>query len=81
MEGSNQLRIEREWARRLSRMADQVCSLILTSDIPRIDVEIAAQEVRAECERLFPEKVQLFEMIYESRFQRLWEQFREGQEV
>lgn len=80
MGDGEQLQIEREWARHLSRMADRVCGLILTSDIPRIDVEIAAQEVRAECERLFPEKVHLFEMIYESRFQRLWEQFREGLE-
>ncbi len=80
MSNGEKFRIEREQAHQLSRMADHVCGLILTSDLPRIDVDIAAQEVRDECERFFPEKVRLFEMIYESRFQRLWEQFREGLE-
>jgi len=80
MSNREHFRIEREQAHQLGRMADHVCGLILTSDLPRIDVDIAAQEVREECEQFFPEKVWLFEMIYESRFHRLWEQFREGLE-
>ncbi|GAF73622.1 unnamed protein product, partial [marine sediment metagenome] len=32
------------------------------------------------CRELFPSRMDLFEMIYESRFDRLWEQFREGVE-
>jgi hypothetical protein len=41
------------------------------------DVEIEKAELREECARLFPDKLALYDMIYESRFQRLWEQFRD----
>lgn len=68
---------EREAARRLSRMADRVCLLILMEDYPRIDIEIEKEQVREECERLFPDRLDLYEMVYESRFRRLWSQFRE----
>ena len=34
-------------------------------------------ELREECARQFPDKLDLYDMIYESRFQRLWEQFRD----
>ena len=57
-------------------MADQVSSLILLEDYPRIDIEIEKSRVREECERLFPERMALYEMVYESRFERLWDQFR-----
>ena len=74
---SDELLREREAARRMSRMADQVCSLILLEDFPRIDIEIEKEKVREECERVFPDRLELYEMVYESRFERLWEQFRE----
>ncbi|MEE8109880.1 MAG: hypothetical protein V3T44_02515 [bacterium] len=74
---SDELRRDREAARRLSRMADRVCSLILLEDYPRIDIEIEKEQVREECKRLFPDRLELYEMIYESRFNRLWSQFRE----
>ncbi len=73
---SDELRREREAARRLSRMADQVSSLILLEDYPRIDIEIEKSRVREECERLFPDRMELYEMVYASRFERLWDQFR-----
>lgn len=62
--------------RKLQRMASRVCSMILMPDYPDIDVEIARGEVREECMRLFPDKMNLYDMIYEARFKRLWEQFR-----
>lgn len=66
----------------LQRMADRVCVLILSSDLPAIDVEIEKNKVRERCLELYPDREQLYEMIYESRFQRLWEQFRsEGEEA
>ena len=65
---------KRERMRELQRMADHVCSLILISDYPEIDIEIEKSKVRERCEELYPD---LYEMIYESRFNRLWEQFRE----
>ncbi|MCX6354945.1 MAG: hypothetical protein NTZ78_08590 [Candidatus Aureabacteria bacterium] len=60
----------------LKRMADEVCRMILDERLPDVDVEIAQNRVREKCRELFPDKLELFEMIYESRFKRLWEQFR-----
>jgi hypothetical protein len=61
----------------LAKMADRVCHLIVTSDYPDVDVAIEKEKVRARCEELFPDRMELYEMIYESRFQRLWDQWRE----
>ena len=60
----------------VQRMADHVCVLILSSDLPAIDIEIAKNDVRERCLELYPEGELLYGMIYESRFQRLWDQFR-----
>jgi hypothetical protein len=60
----------------LRKMADRVCRMILDPRIPDVDIEIAKNKVRRICEELFPDKLRLFEMVYESRFQRLWKQFR-----
>jgi len=57
-------------------MADRVCVLILSSDLPTIDIEIEKNKVREFCLELYPNREQLYEMVYESRFQRLWGQFR-----
>jgi len=63
-------------AEELKRLADEVCRMILDERFPDVDVEIAQDRVREKCLELFPDKLDLFEMIYESRFRRLWEQFR-----
>jgi len=68
--------IARQKMKRLRRAADRVCSLILISDYPEIDIEIEKARVRELAEELFPDRMDLYEMIYESRFRRLWEQFR-----
>jgi len=60
----------------LQRQADRVCVLILSSDLPAIDIEIEKNKVRERCLELYPDQEELYEMIYESRFQRLWDQFR-----
>jgi hypothetical protein len=65
----------RERMRELQRMADRVCVLILSSDLPAIDVEIEKSKVRQRCLDLYPDREQLYKMVYESRFQRLWDQF------
>ena len=67
----------RQSMREVQRMADRVCVLILSSDLPAIDIEIEKNKVRERCPELFPDREQLYEMIYESRFQRLSEQFRD----
>jgi hypothetical protein len=66
----------RQAMRDLQRMADRICVLILGSDLPAIDIEIEKNEVRERCLELYPDREELYEMIYESRFQRLWDQFR-----
>ena len=67
----------RERMREVQRMADRVCTLILSSDLPAIDIEIEKGKVRERCQELYPDREQLYEMVYESRFQRLWDQFRD----
>jgi hypothetical protein len=68
---------ENEKLAAFQRKADRISFLIVASDYERIDVEIEKAELRAECARQFPDKLELYDMIYESRFQRLWEQFRD----
>lgn len=62
--------------RRLQRRADRLCFLIVASDLPERDINIERLFLRTEAARLFPEKRQFYEMIYESRFRRLLIQFR-----
>lgn len=64
----------------LQRMADHVCMLIVSTDYPEIDIEIEKAKVRERCEELYPDRMELYNMIYESRFNRLWQQFREARE-
>ncbi len=66
----------RENMRELQRMADRVCTLILSSDLPAIDIAIERSKVRERCLGLYPDREDLYDMIYESRFDRLWDQFR-----
>ncbi|NOZ23708.1 MAG: hypothetical protein GXP25_21745 [Planctomycetes bacterium] len=70
----------RERMQELQRMVDQVCHLIVFTDYAHIDIVIEEQKVRERCEELFPDRMELYEMIYESRFDRLWEQFRAHEE-
>lgn len=66
---------EREKMAVLRRAADRVSTLILSTDLPEVDILIERNKLRALCEELFPGREDLFEMIYESRFDRLREQF------
>ena len=66
----------RDNMRELSRMADRVCELIVDTDYPEVDVLIEREKVRWRCEELFPDRLDLHGMIYESRFDRRWAQFR-----
>ena len=67
----------REKIELLKRRAERICTLILSTDLPEVDILIERQKLRELCEELFPGQEELFEMIYESRFDRLWEQFRD----
>ena len=67
---------EQECYRTLQRRADRICSLIVASDYPAIDLIIEIRNLREFAEEHFPGRGGLFEMIYGSRFRRLWRQFR-----
>jgi hypothetical protein len=62
----------------IQRAADRVCALILYTDMPLIDIKIAAANVRRLAKRLIPDRSYLCEWIYDRRFRRLWEQWRCG---
>jgi hypothetical protein len=61
---------------RFQRRVDRLCFLIVATDIPERDINIERLFLRTEAARLFPERFRFYEMLYESRFQRLLEQFR-----
>ncbi len=61
---------------RLARLADRVSVLVLREDYPEIDVIIAVENLREISSEMFPGTDRLFEMVYLSRFRRLWRQFR-----
>ncbi|MCD6404651.1 MAG: hypothetical protein J7M19_02370 [Planctomycetes bacterium] len=68
----------REKMARLARLADRVSVLILREDYPDIDLVLAVDNLRETALGMFPGRGDLFEMIYASRFRRLWSQFRTG---
>jgi hypothetical protein len=64
--------------RKFQRDVERICFLILATDCP--EEQIAAQRLalRTDVARYFPEKMALYDLIYESRFRRLWNQFRQS---
>jgi hypothetical protein len=61
--------------RAFQRKVDRLCTLILF-ERPESEIERARIELQSEAHRLFPDKTRLYEIVYESRFRRLWSQFR-----
>jgi hypothetical protein len=70
-------RYEDRKVREIRTMADWISSLIVASDYPMIDIEIEKQKLRERISELFPDKIDLYDLIYEPRFRRLMDQFRE----
>jgi len=50
--------------------------MILSSDCDPVEVALERGRVRDLAETMFPDRMDLYDMIFESRFDRLWEQFR-----
>ena len=63
-------------AEELRRHADRVASMIVTSSCSDLECALAERELRMECLVLLPDRMELFDRIYASRFRRLREQFR-----
>ena len=62
---------------RLQRKADRISSEILNPNTMPVDIMIHIESLREDFKEHFPEKSKLFNMIYEARFRRLWQQFRQ----
>jgi hypothetical protein len=74
MKASNE---PREGIDALARQSDRIVNLILYTSLPRVDIEIQIENFREECLREYPGSEVLFEMIYASRFRRIWDQWLE----
>ena len=64
--------------RALQRQADRICEMIVSGDVPQIDIEIQQAALREAVARQCPDQPPRYQLIYESRFRRLWQQFRHG---
>lgn len=71
---------EREY-RDFQHRVDTLCMLILCSDLPEVDIAIERNKLRSEVEDNWPEQLPLYDMIFESRFERLWQQWRESDDA
>ncbi len=68
---------ENERTNEIKKIADNIAFLIVSTDYPKIDIEIEKQKFRERIIELFPDKAHLYELIYEPRFKRFEEQFRD----
>jgi hypothetical protein len=75
---TRQQQIDREsrYLRTFQTKADSIAHLIVNTDLPWVDVVIQIERLREEALRLFPQKMFLFDLVYLSRFRRLWHQWR-----
>lgn len=69
-------REELERAKEIQRDAQIICQMILNEECPEVDIEIAKEQLEEKVKQFFPEKMNTYRMIYDSRFNRLWQQFR-----
>lgn len=67
---------QKEKLEKLKSKVDKICTMILSKEYKKVDIEIEKNKFRKKFLRIFPDKEKLYNMIYESRFKRLWEQFR-----
>lgn len=67
---------EDEAVRALQRQASRICEMIVSGEAAQIDIEIQQATLREAVAKAFPDKQALYQLVYESRFRRLWQQFR-----
>ncbi len=67
---------EREKAKEIQRDAQLISQMILDEGCQAVDIEIAKSKLEEKVKKFFPDKMETYRMIYESRFKRLWDQFR-----
>lgn len=62
--------------RRFQQHVDRLCFLIVATTSSDREIDIERLHLRTQAMQLFPEKIELYDWIYESRFRRLRQQFR-----
>ena len=61
---------------RFQQHVDRLCFLIVATTCSDREIDIERLHLRTQAMQLFPEKMLLYDWIYESRFRRLRQQFR-----
>ncbi len=56
--------------------ANRICEWIVKGQAPLLDIEIQQAALRELVGKVFPEKPHFYQLLYETRFRRLWQQFR-----
>lgn len=74
-DGNPLQREEDEAVRELQRRVDTVCARVTEQRTPRAQLEAWMAEVRLFAALRFPDQLDRFDRIYESRFDRLLSQF------
>jgi len=67
---------EDESIQRLERHADCICEMIISGETPQLDIEIQQTRLREAVGQRFPDQPARYALVYDSRFRRLWQQFR-----
>ena len=60
---------------RLKSLVDELCDKIRNQKITLEQARIEMDKVKSKAEKLIPDKMDKFDMIYKSRFERLIQQF------
>jgi len=77
MESRNRANRSIEISSDFQRHVNRFCFLIVASECSDREIAIERLHLRVQVATLFPEKMPLYDMVYESRFRRLRQQFRE----
>lgn len=62
--------------RSFQQHVDRLCFLIVATACSDREIDIERLHLRTQAMELFPERMQLYDWVYEGRFRRLREQFR-----
>jgi len=62
----------KELRKKVDELVEQIKAGISPEDFFKKEME-----VKKFCQKLFPDKIQTYDLIYRSRFKRVWSQFRQ----
>ncbi len=63
---------------RLRQLVDSACEEIMGGRLDRQEATVLAQRVRRQAQEIIPDLMDKFDLIYQSRFERLISQYIEG---